>query len=236
VAASLGGLNGSSVALDTGFLGVNLRADSAFSDASTSALNSTAVRMVRFPGGGLADRFDPLGQGDRGTIYNDSGATEVAGTSLDEFVRWCQSTACESILTLPAEIDNTSEVRAIVSYTETQLGFRPTYWEVGNEPARWEHFGIPWADWNISQTSTPTPAQFAAVVNGYVQAIRTIDPTTGIIGLGGLGRASSGQSAWISSVVGENGPNLSAIAIHVYPAGSGFPSADLAGWFGSLGE
>ena len=234
VTASLAGKNGSVVDLDTGFLGVNLRADSVFSAASAADLNSTQVGMVRFPGGGLADRFDPLGDGDRGTIYNDSGATTVAETSLAEFVRWCRSTGCESILTLPAEIDNTSEVSAIVGYTENQLGFRPTFWEIGNEPALWEHFGIPWTAWNTSQVSTPTPAQFSGVVARYVAAIRAVDPTTGIIGLGGLGRGSSGQPEWISSVVSSNGPNLSAIAIHVYPAGAGFPSSDLAGWFGSL--
>jgi cytochrome c553 len=95
-------------------------------------------------------------------------------------------------------------------------------------------FGIPWTEWNSSQASTPTPAQFADVVSRYVQAIRALDPTTGIIGLGGLGKGSAGQSEWISSVVGENGPNLSAVAIHVYPAGPGFPSGDLTGWFASL--
>jgi hypothetical protein len=190
--------------------------------------------MVRFPGGGLADRFDPLADGGQGVVYNDSDSTEPADTSLAQFVHWCQSVSCESIVTLPAEINNSSEARAIVSYTESVLGFHPTYWEVGNEPALWEHFGVAWSRWNTSQAFAPTPSQFAGVVARYIQAIRSVDPSTGIIGMGGLGKGSSGQAAWVSAVVGENGANLAAIAIHVYPAGSGYPSSDLAAWFGSL--
>jgi len=234
VSISLGGLNGSAVTLNSGYLGVNVRADSPLPPPTDAVLNSTGVRMVRWPGGAIADRFDPLGGGDEGVIYNDSGATESPSTSLASFVQWCRSMSCQSIITLPAEIDNTSEALAIVNYTERDLGFRPTYWEVGNEPALWEHFGVPWDQWNTSQALAPTPAQYSSVVGQYVRAIRTVDTETGIIGLGGVGKGSFDQAGWISSVVGPNGANLSAVAIHVYPAGGGFPVDDLSGWFGSL--
>jgi hypothetical protein len=138
------------------------------------------------------------------------------------------------VITLPAEIDNASTALTIVNYTERSLGFAPTYWEIGNEPSLWLHFGIPWDRWNASQTSTPTPAQFALVVHQYVRAIRSVDPSTGIIGIGGIGAGSAGVSNWFAPTLAMNGPNLSAMAIHVYPAGFGFPLNDLAAWFGSL--
>jgi hypothetical protein len=234
VSASIGGANGSVVDLESGMLGVNVRADAVFSSSQGTVLNSTDVRLVRWPGGGLADRLDPLANGDHGLIYNDSGTTTGTKSTLAEFVEWCRSVSCQSILTLPAEIDNASEARAIVSYAESGLGFRPTYWEVGNEPALWRHFGVPWRGWSTAQNLTPTPTQFASLVAQYIQAVRSVDPTARIIGLGGLGEGSFGQSTWVSSVIARNGPNLSALAIHVYPAGPGFPAEDLSSWFGTL--
>jgi len=234
VNASFGGFNGSLLSLYPEFLGVNVRADSPLSPSSATLLNSTDVRMVRWPGGAIADRFDPLGNGDRGLVYNDSGATQAPATTLAQFVAWCESLTCEAVITLPAEIGNVPEALAIVNYTEKTLAFHPTFWEMGNEPALWKHFGIPWSQWNTSQASTPTPSQYSNVVNRFVRAIRSVDDQTGILGLGGVGKGGSGQASWISSVVGPNGPNLSAVAIHVYPAGTGFPLDDLSAWFGSL--
>jgi len=234
VAASLGGLNGSSVALGSGFLGVNVRADSPLPASSAAVLNSTSARLVRWPGGAIADRLDPLATSGQGLIYNDSGTTETPATTLAQFVQWCEAVSCQSIITLPAEIDNASEALAIVNYTEKGLGFHPTFWEIGNEPALWEHFGIQWNRWNTSQASTPSPAQYANEVAVYAAAVHSVDPTTGIIGLGGVGKGASNQAGWISSVVTSAGPDLAAIAIHVYPAGSGYPVSDLPAWFGSL--
>lgn len=231
--ASLGNPNGSTVALVPQYLGVNLRANAVLSPASQSALNSTFVRLVRWPGGGDGDRLDPLADSGKGLLYNDSGVGSPPGTSLAQFVQWCRSVSCDSIVTLPAEVDNSSLAASIVNYTETTLGFRPTYWEIGNEPALWTHFGLPWDRWNTSQDLTPTPSQFAGLVGQYVQAVRSVDSVTGIIGLGGIG-GSGNQSTWISDTVATDGPNLSAIAIHVYPAGAGYASNQLNEWFATL--
>jgi hypothetical protein len=233
--ATLGGLNGSPVALLPSFLGVNARADAPLTWAGANALNGTDVKLVRWPGGGLADRFDPLANGDAGTIYNDTGSATPAETSLSSFVDWCEAVACRSVITLPAEPNSTATALAIVNYTESTLGFTPTYWEIGNEPALWRHFGIPWAQWNATQNATPTPDQFAALVHRFVQAIRSVDTTAGIIGLGGIGAGSGGRTTWVATDAAQNGANLSGIAIHVYPAGPGFPSSDITDWFASLG-
>jgi len=234
VNATFDGTNGSTTPLATGFLGVNVRADVAFTSSSGQILNSTGARFVRWPGGGDGDRLDPLANGDRGVIYSDSGGAVPANTTFAEFVRWCESVACHSVVTLPGEVDNASMAAAIVSYSETTLGFRPTYWEIGNEPAQWDHFGIPWSRWNATQSVDPTPAEFASLVQSYVRAIRAIDATTGIIGLGGIGPTSLPTSDWITTTASVDGPNLSALAIHVYPAGTGFPASDLRDWYATL--
>lgn len=234
VPASLGETNGSAVPLYSGFLGVNLRPDFALTASALAELNSTGVRLVRWPGGALGDRYDPIANGGQGVIYTDSGQPLPAATSLGEFVAWCQSTSCRSVITLPAEIDNASLAAAIVSYTETTLGFRPTYWEIGNEPALWSHFGIPWPDWQPSQNSTVTPQEYATVVASYVRAIRSVDPVTGIIGIGGIGTGAADVSTWFDPTLELDGPNLSAMAIHVYPAGNATYLSGISAWFSTL--
>ena len=232
--ASLVPSNSSPVALATGFLGVNVAASSTHSASAWSAAESTSVRMFRWPGGAEGDRFDPLANGGQGLLYSDSGASAAPKTSLAGIAAWCRSVACRSIVTLPAEIANASEAAAIVRYSEGTLGFWPSFWEIGDEPALWTHSGIPWGQWNTSQNATPTPSQYASVVQHYVAAIRSVDPTTPLIGLGGVGPGTLPESSWISETVRIDGPNLSAIAIHVYPAGPGFPPQDLPDWFGTL--
>ncbi|MCI4328952.1 MAG: hypothetical protein L3J86_05145, partial [Thermoplasmata archaeon] len=87
-------------------------------------------------------------------------------------------------------------------------------------PAIWTHFQVPWSRWNGGQDTNATPASYALLVRQYVQAIHRVDPAAPIIGLGGVGTGAYGETSWISATVAENGPNLSAVAIHVYPAGT----------------
>ena len=51
---------------------------------------------------------------------------------------------------------------AEVDYVVHTLGFEPSYWELGNEPVNWNHFGVPWAQWNLSQRLNATPARAKA--------------------------------------------------------------------------
>jgi hypothetical protein len=65
--------------------------------------------------------------------------------------------------------------------------------------------------------------------------MRAVDPTARFVGLPGTGIGASQETTWIGDTVSVNGPNLSAVAIHVYPAGHGNGTATLSGFFGSLG-
>lgn len=213
------------------FWGVNVRADDALGPVQAASLNQTPVRFVRWPGGALADRLDPLGEANGGRVFFDNGTWVPADTSLAQFVAWCRWVHCSSIVSVPTEIDNSSYATALARYIVTSLGFSPTYWELGNEPARWSHFGLPWERWNLTQSLAPTPAQYANVAATYVTAIRFVEPTAKFLAPGGVGFGGVNETTWLSTVIGHLRGNLSGISVHVYPAGSlapGSPAGALA--------
>ena len=220
-------------ALAADVLGVNVRANYALGSAQSAALAASSVGFVRWPGGALADRLDPLADGGAGRIYSSSGSYAPPATSLADFVHWCASVHASAILTLPGEIDNASYAAEIARYVEDTLGFVPAYWEVGNEPALWTHFGVPWSRWTSSQAIAPTPAEYALEVGQYGAALRSVDPSARVLGLGGVGTGSS-DGPWIQAVVARDGTNLSGLAIHVYPAGPLSGGATPAQFFGTL--
>lgn len=222
------------VPLASSFFGVNTVATQPLTPAGAAAVNATEARLVRWPGGNLGERFNPLADGGAGILTNDSGRVTPPAATAGEFVSWCRTIGCTAIVTLPAEIDDPATASAIVSYYERNLSFRPAYWEIGNEPARWTHFGIPWSSWNLSQEQGTTPAGFALEVQKYVTAVRAVDSATPIVGLGGVGTGAGNETSWISSVVQVNGPNLSGLAIHVYPGGAGAPGESLSTFYSSF--
>src|SRR5690348_17189686 len=50
--------------------------------------------------------------------------------------------------------------------------------------------------------------------------MRAVDPAVRVLGLPGVGTGAFGETTWIAATVAVNGPNLSGVGIHVYPAGS----------------
>ncbi len=216
------------------FLGINLRATFAMQGPQGSAVAASGVHLVRWPGGDLGDRLDPLALNGTGLVYGGPGAPLPPASTAAEFVAWCKSVSCSAIVTLPGEIDDPSFASQEVSYFVQSLGFRPAYWEVGNEPALWTHFGVPWTGWAPGQTLGTDPTQYAQEVASYISAIRPIDPTTPIIGLPGVGAGGFAETSWVQATVQVNGPNLSAVAIHVYPIAANLSGGGLAELFGDL--
>jgi len=225
--------NNSSYAIPASFLGVNLRADFPIG-AQGTAIAATAARLVRWPGGALSDRFDPLALNASGLIYAQGALPYPAPMPAVAFVQWCLAAGCRAIITVPGEVDSPSYAAQEVAYFEEVLHFRPAYWEVGNEPSLWRHWGYPWSDWLVGQNSTPSPVQYAPEVAAYIQAIRAVDPSAPILGLSGSGTIDPEELTWIAATVAVNGPNLSAIALHVYPAGAYSPGESAAELFASL--
>lgn len=202
--------------LPPSFWGANLGPTTPLDGPLAGLLAQSPVGFVRWPGGAAGDGVNYT----TGLVTNSTGAVSTARTNLSAFVGWCRATACHAVLELPGEIDDPATAAYDVAYTERTLGFRPDLWGIGNEPAVWTHFGTPWAEWSGAPTGNATPASYAAVVHAYIAAVRTVDPTARFLGLDGVGTGGYGEPGWIRATLAQNGPNVSAIGIHVYPAGS----------------
>jgi hypothetical protein len=212
------------------FWGINVRPYASVGPIQQQEITVTPVQYPLWPGGAIADRLNVLAD----VITNDDGSTYTPPSSEAQFVNWCKQLLCHAIFQLPAETNSPAMAAAEVGYTENTLHYHPEYWEIGNEPALWSHFGIAWNRWSSSQSSGITPQGYAQLVQVFVVAIRSVDPSARIIGLPGLGTGDSGETTWITDTVRLNGPNLSAVGIHVYPAGPGPSNPTLQTFFSGL--
>ena len=199
------------------FWGADLRIFSPANSTVASAYNQTGLSFVRWPGGAVADDFNVTAN----RIYHYRGAYATPPTSIAQFASWCLSVRCQSIVQLPGEINSSSTGAYYVDYIENTVGFHPNYWEIGNEPALWHHFNVPWVNWTSTQRVKITPLGYAHVVQAYAAAIHSVDPSARILGLPGFGQGGYNEPTWIQDSVMVNGPNLSGVAIHVYPSGRG---------------
>ena len=203
--------------LPAAFWSTSVLADGPIDGNTSLELNATPARWIVFPGGYLADEMDLANS----TIHGAKGETYAATTTTPQFVAWCRSVACHAIFEVPGEINSSSTAAYYVRYVEQTLHFHPDYWEIGNEPAIWKKYNLPWSEWASSSTTPPTTTQYAYLVHLYIAAMRSVDPTISIIGFPGSGTGSYMESDWLSATVSENGPNLSGVGIHVYPGGLG---------------
>jgi len=216
----------------TGFWGADVRAYYGLGALQSSVFNATPLHYIRWPGGAVGDRYNLSAN----RIYYDNGGSMTPGSSEAQFAKWCLAVNCRAIVQLPAEINDPAAAAYYVAYSETTLGFHPAYWEIGDEPALWTHFGIPWSNWTTAQSINATPTTYAAVVHAYAAAIHIVDPTARIVGLAGVGTGGYNEDVWIRATVALNGPNLSAVGIHVYPAGGPIPPGpvSISGFLGTL--
>ena len=198
------------------FWGANVGLNVPASTLLATTFAATPVELVRWPGGAAGDELNYT----TGILTNGTGAVSTATMSLPSFVAWCRSIACHALLELPAEIDDPATAAYYVAYTEKTLGFDPALWEVGNEPAIWTHFGIPWSQWNATQNVNATPVVYAHELHTYLSAIHRVDPAAQVLGLPGVGTGGFGEPTWIAATIAVNGPNISGIGIHAYPAGA----------------
>ncbi len=207
------------------FWGAGITPSVTLQNASAES-SGTPITWYVWPAGKIADTYNMT----TGQIWTDGyPTTEPANES--QFVTWCKSVACHAIFTVPGEVDSPALGAYEVWYTEQVLDFYPAYWEVGNEPYGWTHFGKPWTQWNATDNLGVTPTQYAQVLQAYITAMRAVDPTARFIGLPGVGAGTKPDGPWINATVSLNGPNLSAIAIHDYPAERGPATGGSVGQF-----
>ncbi|HEV2316253.1 MAG TPA: hypothetical protein VGV89_01590 [Thermoplasmata archaeon] len=148
--------------------------------------------------------------------YASNGASSALNFNWSSLRAYRNVTHSKIILCVGGEINNAGYAANQVAYIETQQHFRPDLLSIGNEPSFWNHFNKPFASWSASDNLAPTKLQYARMVQNYTAAIHGVDPTLPIIGI----QAGSGaftDPSWINQTVAINGPNLSAVAYHLYP-------------------
>jgi hypothetical protein len=194
--------------------------------ASTLAATGVTDLTTGFPA-------ESINQSSQTQYLGNGSAVAYHGSNDSQFIALCQSLDCRATMPVPGEIDDPGAAAVTVRYVEQTLDFHPAYWEIGNEPAAWTHFGIPWVDWRVTDHVAPTPLEYAQMVQRYVLAIRSVDAAAQIIGIQSDAGAPAAD-AWLSDLIAIDGPNLSAVAYHSYPGGVGFPGNTVADFFASL--
>lgn len=175
-------------------------------------LNSSPLRTLRYGDG--SDACDPI----TNSFYPGNGSV---GTScpfnVGALKAYCTSVnpECSTLYQLPAEINDSGIDAQIVAWLLTHVGYRPAYFAFGNEPSLWTHYGIPWSQWRSSDNSTPTPLAYAVDVRNGIAAVRAVDPAAQFVGIEAAG-PHAGQ--WFTTLMEVVGPEIAAVAYHLYPA------------------
>lgn len=211
------------------FWGLDIDVSHSFTLADGANIAATPIVYLRYPGGDPAEQFNDSSN----QIFAFDGSVSSAATSISQFISVCQAIHCHSILQLPTEINSSSTAAYLVNYIEHHLGYHPDYWEIGNAPGSWTHYGIPWSKWGKTGVSTIVPSQFPQLVHRYITAIRAVDPTTPIMALG-IAVISTYSNPWVSDLTSVDGASLAAVSFHSYAGRNGTPSPTLQGFFSSL--
>jgi hypothetical protein len=196
-----------------GFWAVVLNGGNLRNTSLAAAFNATPFVLIRYGAGIDATNIS----GD--CTYSSSGVCRPADMNYHDFKVFCGWVHCKAILGVPAETNDPGLAAETVRYVEQTVGFRPTFWSIGNEPSGWKHFGIPFTSWDPSDSSTPTAVQYGQETVNMTNAIRSVDPKARIIGDqdAQLGNAHS----FLNNVSRLDGSNLSALAFHSYPERNG---------------
>jgi hypothetical protein len=204
----------SATAISSAFWGVNVEPTQRFTSSDADSVAATPVTYVRFPGGQLGEEFNYTS----GVVTSTTGAQTTSLTSTASFVTNCKLFGCKAIMQLPAEIDHPATAAYYASYVVHTLGYQPAYWEFGNDPSGWTHYGQPWSDWK-TRSGNITPLPFANLVQTYITAVLKVDSAAKFIALGaGMGGKNYAE-AWVKELASVDGHQLSGISVHSYIIG-----------------
>lgn len=201
--------------------------------AAAGALGAT---MFRYPGGCFSDWYhwkDGVGPKDRRPTYDATywtgfrfdellpdgvrdrffiperethafGPRETNQVGTDEFLQYCLDLDVEPMLVANFGSGTPEEAAAWVAHTNRGSAPRPVqWWSVGNET---------YGTWEIGHCP---PADYAKGYREYVEAMRAVDPTIKMVGVG-CGAAHPDGRAWNRTLVEEAGDLLDALSVHWY--------------------
>jgi hypothetical protein len=217
------------------FWGINT--GDAYAPASQLALgvylNSTPVTLIRLGGGN--DGYNPTTATQYQAPASGSGKYVAVSELLVNFTwfkAWCYSKTphCLWETSLPAEQNNTQGAIHTAEYFHNVLQFVPTYWEFGNEPMAWTHYGLNLTTWSTTSASEVTGIGYATMVHNYIAAISAIFPSDRYMG---IQNSCACNPTLITTLAQVDGPELAGVAYHEYPWING-SSTSPTQFFGAL--
>jgi len=206
-----------SAVFDTGSM------DIASLDDLGAFFNSTPINLFRWGG---TEQFDPTtateyeppssGYGQYVAVPN-----AQATLNLTWMKSWCDAKTphCSWIGSLPAELNNTQAAVHAAQWYHSVLGFAPTYWQLGNEPESWTHYGENWTQWSTYDDSTPTGPAYATMVQDYIAAVHAVYPADQFVGLEASGPGNIDDMPEDTAAL--DGASVAAMAYHTYPPPTG---------------
>jgi len=231
--ATEGGLAGVHAARDFFAVVFTAAADSTVRlQAAGQFFNTTPIGWYRYGGGGTS--YDPV----TGTNFvpPPAGGKYVGETNalwnLTWFKSWCNArpAGCQWLAFLPGEVNDTAFAVETAAWFHTVLGFAPTLWQFGNEPAGWTHYGLNYSSWSTADASVPTAAAYASMAANYAAAVRTLYPTDAFVGLeSGCGC----DYRFASAVASALGTRAAGEAYHAFPSAP-HDDTDPAAFLGTL--
>ena len=200
--------------ISSAFWGVNVVGSHRFDSADAANVAATPATYLLYPGGALGEELNYTS----GILTSLVGVQSRASTTVSTFVSSCKQISCNAILQLPAQIDQPATAAYYASYVVHTLKFQPAYWQIGNDPSGWKHFGDPWSAWKTDKGGSSTPLSYATVVHAYIEAVLKVDPAAQFLALGAMGGPTFAKT-WVEPLVSMDGKLLSGIAVHSYIQG-----------------
>lgn len=211
--------------------------DSGFGPRSAAALglylNSTPISDFRFSGG--LEAYDPTTGINYVAPSSGSGQYTPVAEQLINFTwfkAWCDSKTphCQWEGELPAEENDSTAALHFANWYHKVLGFAPTWWNFGNEPDVWSHYGINMTQWSTTDAKAPTGTAYATMVHNYIAAIKKVYPSDKFIG---MQDNCACNPTLVEPTTLMDGANLSAMAYHSYPWAND-SNQSLTQFYGSL--
>ncbi|WP_433375547.1 cellulose binding domain-containing protein [Actinoplanes sp. CA-142083] len=185
-------------------------------DAVADLLGAAGVKMIRYPGGSYADIY-------HWETHTAPGGYVAPNTDFDTFMASARRTGAEPMIIANYGTGSAEEAAGWVRYANVTKKYGAKYWTIGNENYGNGHYG---SEWEADDHADKSPAQYAAEVVAYADAMKAVDPTikVGAVltmpanwpdALVGGGDAAS----WNQVVLQAAGPHIDFVDVHWYPGG-----------------
>ena len=185
--------------------------------AVADLLQDAGVRMLRYPGGSYADIY-------HWRDHTAPGGYVAPGTDFDTFMAGVRRTGAQPMIIANYGTGTAQEAADWVRYANVTKDYDVTYWTVGNENYGNGHYG---AAWEADEHADKSPAEYAANVVSYAEAMKAVDPDIkvgavltmpgnwpdGLVGAGD-------QGTWNQTVLARAGSVIDFVDVHWYPGGS----------------